>query len=203
MAKTMTASQIEMTDGQIDNVCAKLRDALRKHRGEISLEAAQVAIGVENIGMMMFTPFRELAEVFSRTIIRRVRVNCGRKRCMPPVAGSTQAARSWTPRHSAMPRKRRSCFSTSVAGSATTNWKRSTSFATSFLLTRAHLRLSTKMTRLLRTPNPTVPIGGIPLGSGVSPRSTAGVMASAAWTSIATPATATGSRLWWFAGSRK
>ena len=73
MAKTMTASQ--MTDGQIDNVCAKLRDALRKHREEISSKAAQAALGVDNIGMMMFAPFREQADKFTEMIIREVEVD--------------------------------------------------------------------------------------------------------------------------------
>lgn len=75
MEKTMIASQTEMSDGQIENVCAKLRDALRKHRKEISLETAQMALGTENIGTCMFGPFRERAETFSEMIVRRVKVN--------------------------------------------------------------------------------------------------------------------------------
>lgn len=73
MAQTMIASQ--MTDGQIENVCGKLRDALRKHREEITSDAAQKALGADNIGMRMFAPFREQAEKLSEMIIRRVRVN--------------------------------------------------------------------------------------------------------------------------------
>ncbi len=68
----------EITDGQIDNVCAKLRDALRKHRKEITTEAAQFALGTENIGMMMFAPFREQAEMAGEMIVRRVRVKRNR-----------------------------------------------------------------------------------------------------------------------------
>jgi hypothetical protein len=73
----MIASR-EMTDGQIENVCDKLRAALRKHRAEISSEAAQAAIGVENIGMIMFTSFRQQAEKFSEMIVRRVKVDRSR-----------------------------------------------------------------------------------------------------------------------------
>lgn len=82
MAETMTASvQSEiMTDGQIENACSKLRDALRKHREGITSEAAQSALGTENIGMRMFTPFREQAEMFSEMIVRRVKVNRKRTR---------------------------------------------------------------------------------------------------------------------------
>jgi hypothetical protein len=79
MAKTMIASQTGMTDGQIDNICAKLRDALRRHRNKISSEAAQLAIGAENIGMKMFVPFREQAEALSEIIVRRVKVKRNRK----------------------------------------------------------------------------------------------------------------------------
>jgi len=77
MAETMTASQTqsEITDGQIENACSKLRDALRKHRNEITSEAAQSALGVENIGMMMFAPFREQAEMLSEMIVLRIKVN--------------------------------------------------------------------------------------------------------------------------------
>lgn len=73
MAETMIASQ--MTDGQIENVCGKLRDALRKHREEITSDAAQKALGTDNIGMCMFAPFREQAEKLSEMIVHRVRVN--------------------------------------------------------------------------------------------------------------------------------
>jgi hypothetical protein len=75
----MAVSQTEMTDEQIDNICAKLRDALRKHRTEISSEAAQLAIGTENIGMKMFVLFRDQAEALSEMIVRRVKVKRKRK----------------------------------------------------------------------------------------------------------------------------
>ena len=76
MAKTMTAT--EMTDGQIENAVSKLRDAMRKHRSEITSDAAQQVLGVENLGMMMFTPFRERAEALSNLIVRKVKVERSR-----------------------------------------------------------------------------------------------------------------------------
>ena len=72
----MTAT--EMTDGQIENAVNKLRDAMRKHRSSITSDVAQQVLGVENLGMMMFTPFRERAEVVSNLIIRKVKVNRSR-----------------------------------------------------------------------------------------------------------------------------
>jgi len=64
MTKIMTPSQ-NMTDGQIDKVTAKLRDALRKHQGELSSEPVQQVLGTDNLGMVLFTPFRELVEMVS------------------------------------------------------------------------------------------------------------------------------------------
>lgn len=71
MTKIMTAT--EMTDGQIDNAVSKLRDAMRKHRSEIGVDIAQQVLGIENLGMMMFAPFR-----FSSLIVRKVNVNRAR-----------------------------------------------------------------------------------------------------------------------------
>lgn len=76
MTKIMTASP--MTDGQIDNVVDKLRAALRKHRGEISTEVAQSVLGTDNLGMVLYSPFRQLAEMASNVIIRHVTVNRNR-----------------------------------------------------------------------------------------------------------------------------
>ena len=76
MTKIMTAT--EMTDGQIENVVNKLRDAMRKHRAEITSDVAQQVLGVENLGMMMFTPFRERAESVSNLIVRKATVNRSR-----------------------------------------------------------------------------------------------------------------------------
>ena len=76
MTQIMTAA--EMTDGQIENAVNKLRDAMRKHRSEITSDVAQQVLGVENLGMMMFTPFRERAEAVSSLIVRTAKVNRGR-----------------------------------------------------------------------------------------------------------------------------
>lgn len=76
MTQIMTAA--EMTDGQIENAVNKFRDAMRKHRSEITSDVAQQVLGVENLGMMMFTPFRERAEAVSNLIVRTAKVNRGR-----------------------------------------------------------------------------------------------------------------------------
>ncbi len=73
MTKIMTAAT--MTRGQIENAVNKLRDAMRKHRFEISSDVAQQVLGVENLGMMMFTPFRERALAVSNLIVHSVKVN--------------------------------------------------------------------------------------------------------------------------------
>jgi hypothetical protein len=75
MKKIMTAP---MTDGQIENVIDKFRAALRKHRDEISSDTAQVVLGIDNLGMVLYAPFRQLAELQSNLIIRRVKVDCSR-----------------------------------------------------------------------------------------------------------------------------
>lgn len=67
-----------MTDGQIENAVSKLRDAMRKHRSEITTDVAQQVLGVENLGMMMFAPFRERAQAVSNLIVRTAKVNRGR-----------------------------------------------------------------------------------------------------------------------------
>lgn len=79
MTQIMTASNARvMTDGQIENAVSKLRDAMRKHRSEIISDVAQQVLGVENLGMMMFAPFRERAEAVSNLIVRKVKVNRSR-----------------------------------------------------------------------------------------------------------------------------
>ncbi len=78
MSKIMNATERMMSDGQIENAVSKLRDAMRKHCAEITSDVAQKVLGVENLGMMMFTPFRERAEAVSNLIVRKVKVNRGR-----------------------------------------------------------------------------------------------------------------------------
>lgn len=80
MEKTMTASDIKlMTDGQIENVLSKLRDAMRKHRSEITSDVAQQVLGVDNLGMVLFAPFRERATAISKMIVRHVKVDRSRE----------------------------------------------------------------------------------------------------------------------------
>ena len=76
MTSIMTAAG--MTAGQIKNAVNKLRDAMRKHCSEITAVDAQQVLGVENLGMMMFTPFRERAEAVSNLIVRTAKVNRSR-----------------------------------------------------------------------------------------------------------------------------
>lgn len=73
MTQIMTAA--EMTDGQIENAVNKLRDAMRKHCSEITSDVAQQVLGVENLGMMMFTPFREYAKLVSNIVVRTAKVD--------------------------------------------------------------------------------------------------------------------------------
>lgn len=79
MAETMIASVAtnEMTDGQIEDLTNKLRDAARKHRHEAPKDAAQQALGVDNLGMRLFAVFRELVAAVSGLVVRRVE-NIGR-----------------------------------------------------------------------------------------------------------------------------
>ncbi|GMU73997.1 MAG: hypothetical protein AMXMBFR44_1960 [Candidatus Campbellbacteria bacterium] len=63
MAKTMIASSV--TDGQIDNIVARLRDALRKHRGAFDSEVVQIVLGLENLGMHLLEPFQALVNAES------------------------------------------------------------------------------------------------------------------------------------------
>jgi len=69
--KTMTAPK-KMTDGQIDDLANKIRDAARKHRDELSSEAVQKVLGTDNLGMMLLAPFRKLVEMESNMFTRLV-----------------------------------------------------------------------------------------------------------------------------------
>ncbi|OGG62585.1 hypothetical protein A3C19_01235 [Candidatus Kaiserbacteria bacterium RIFCSPHIGHO2_02_FULL_54_22] len=68
----------EITDGQIENAVGKLRDAMRKHRAELGSDVVQQVLGLENIGMEMFVPFRTRVEAISNLIVRHVTVNRSR-----------------------------------------------------------------------------------------------------------------------------
>jgi len=71
----MLASEMEMTDGQIDDLANKLRDAARKHRDEVNKDHAQEALRSENIGMRLFATFRALVDELSKQIVHVVNVN--------------------------------------------------------------------------------------------------------------------------------
>lgn len=88
MDKTMLASG--MSDGQIDDLANKLRDAARTHRDEIEKDPAQQGLRSENIGMRLFAEFRRIVEEVSGYIVHIVTVDrtrtpqqaldaCGRK----------------------------------------------------------------------------------------------------------------------------
>ncbi|MCI5108576.1 MAG: hypothetical protein MRY49_01885 [Candidatus Pacebacteria bacterium] len=73
MAKTMTTSkQKPMTDGQIEDLVGKFRDAVRKHRDELGSEAVQYVLGTDNLGMVLFDPFRKLVEMMNAISICNV-----------------------------------------------------------------------------------------------------------------------------------
>lgn len=73
MTQIMIAT--EMTDGQIENAVGKLRDAMRKNRTHVTSDVAQQVLGVENLGMVLFAPFRERADALTNCIVRTVLVD--------------------------------------------------------------------------------------------------------------------------------
>ena len=90
MAETMLASTDTMTNGQVDDLANKVRDAARKHRDELGREAVQEVLRSPNIGMWLFAEFRKRVEQISAYIVHLVDVNrtrtpkealeaCGRK----------------------------------------------------------------------------------------------------------------------------
>src|SRR3989338_4359836 len=70
MTKIMIASEEFMTDGQIDNLANKLRDAARKYRKQFGKGHAQDVLELENIGMELLAPFRSRVEAVSSMIVR-------------------------------------------------------------------------------------------------------------------------------------
>lgn len=76
MARTMTTS--EMTDGQIEDLTNKFRDALRKCRDRIPSDIAQQAAGTDNLGMICATPYLAICEKFGGMVIRPVSVDYSR-----------------------------------------------------------------------------------------------------------------------------
>lgn len=78
MAETMTASVKPVTPGQIEDLVNKVRDAARKHSTSLDGDAFQRALGVDNIGMELFAPFRARVEAMGKIIVRRVKVDRNR-----------------------------------------------------------------------------------------------------------------------------
>jgi uncharacterized protein YejL (UPF0352 family) len=76
MAQTMIASP--MTDGQVEAVVDQLRSALRKHQAELPKDTSQQALGVDNLGMRMFSVFRSIVESLAILVIRLVDVDITR-----------------------------------------------------------------------------------------------------------------------------
>lgn len=70
MARTMTASDDYITERQIENMVDQLRAAARKHREQLPKDAAQQALGADNLGMRLLAPFRGLVEALA-VIARR------------------------------------------------------------------------------------------------------------------------------------
>lgn len=76
MTEIMTPSQFSpMTDEQADKLVAQFRAAVQKKRRDFGTEAAQAALGTDNLGMRLLEPFRLLVEANSDLIVRRVSVN--------------------------------------------------------------------------------------------------------------------------------
>ncbi len=78
MAKAVTPSKKEMTNGQIDKAVGVYRTALEKHRSEFGSEAVQQALGADGFASELLAVFRRRVEVFSNQIVRLVSVNRNR-----------------------------------------------------------------------------------------------------------------------------
>lgn len=103
MAKTMTASQKPMTIGQVDNLVAKFRAALTKHRSEMTAQTAQQVLGVENLGTELYGVIRTHAEHLSTMFSRTVTVD---RTLTPQQALDATSRVQYTDKHvvAAMPR---------------------------------------------------------------------------------------------------
>lgn len=75
---SMTPSATGITDGQIDKVVSVLRDQLRKHGGQFSVDAVQQVLGQDELGSDLLTVFRKRVEVVSNRITRRISVKRNR-----------------------------------------------------------------------------------------------------------------------------
>ncbi|MEN9649419.1 MAG: hypothetical protein RL094_386 [Candidatus Parcubacteria bacterium] len=64
-----------MTDAQIEEAISQLRIVMHLHKYDITSDAAQKALGMEDLGMELFRSFRDCAEADSHTIVRTVPVD--------------------------------------------------------------------------------------------------------------------------------
>jgi hypothetical protein len=79
MAKTMSPSMQEMTDGQIDKAVDAYRAMLRKHRSELGSESVQQVLTQPNYLGEQVGVLRRFVEAVSNMIIRCVEVNRSQK----------------------------------------------------------------------------------------------------------------------------
>ena len=70
MEHSMIASENTISDGQIETVVSRLRDALRKHRGEFPAAEIQLLLGTKNIGAKLLSPIRQIVDLKSTFIAR-------------------------------------------------------------------------------------------------------------------------------------
>lgn len=76
----MTETMLEsgMTDGQIDDLADKLRDAARERRGGFNKDAVHFALQSPDVGMRLVGAFRMIVEDINKRIVRVVTVSRGR-----------------------------------------------------------------------------------------------------------------------------
>lgn len=80
MTEIMLASDTGMSDGQIDDLANKVRDAARNHRDEFDKDAAQEALRNPDIGMQLLAVFRKLVEDIRRQVVHIAIVAVNRSR---------------------------------------------------------------------------------------------------------------------------
>ena len=95
MAKTVTPSVAEMTDGQIDKAVELYRAMLQKHRGELGSEPVQQVLGKPEFVGEMVGVLRKRVEAVSNLIVRRVKVD---RSCSPQQALSATGRKQYTDR---------------------------------------------------------------------------------------------------------
>lgn len=83
MTTIMTPSAVQeektTTEGQITKATSNFRAILEKHASEFNSKAVQTVLGQPEFAVEIFTVFRERVEAVSNVVIRRVKVDRGRK----------------------------------------------------------------------------------------------------------------------------